>query len=68
VTSGARRGIPAASGHGASACSADLGARHRMTTDFRAFRKELNWRQSLAKKAAARKDRSCHLQFCSESM
>src|SRR5207249_343294 len=42
VTSGALREIPAASGHGTSACSADLGARYRITTDYRAFRKELN--------------------------
>lgn len=27
-----------------------------------------NWRRSFARKAAARKDRSCHLQLCSESV
>jgi hypothetical protein len=27
-----------------------------------------NWRRSSARKAAARKDRSCHLQLCSESV
>jgi hypothetical protein len=33
-----------------------------------AVTERVNWWRSLAKEAAARKDRSCHLQFCSESV